>query len=50
MHFAEAAEAGGVIPEIVATDVSEAALVRGRAGRYTQFEIQRGLPVRRMMR
>ncbi len=50
MHFAESAEAGAAMPEIVATDVSEAALARGRAGRYSQFEIQRGLPVRRMMR
>ena len=38
------------MPEIIATDVSEAAIVRARAGRYTQFEIQRGLPIRRMMR
>ena len=37
-------------PEIVATDVSEPALMRARAGRYSQFEIQRGLPVRRMVR
>jgi chemotaxis protein methyltransferase CheR len=37
------------MPEIVGTDVSEAALNRARAGRYTQFEIQRGLPIRRMM-
>ena len=36
-------------PEIVATDVSGHALARGRAGRYTQFEIQRGMPIRRMM-
>lgn len=47
MHFAEN---GGHAPEIVATDVSEGALTRARAGRFSQFEIQRGLPVRRMMR
>lgn len=51
MAFAERHEAtGAALPEIVATDVSEAALARARAGRFTQFEIQRGLPVRRMMR
>src|SRR3546814_16532611 len=37
------------LPEIVATDVSDAALTRAREGRYSQFELQRGIPVRRMM-
>jgi len=37
-------------PEIVATDVSDVALARAKSGRYSQFEIQRGLPVRRMVR
>ena len=38
------------MPEIVASDVSEAAMARARAGVFSQFEIQRGLPVRRMIR
>jgi chemotaxis protein methyltransferase CheR len=51
MLFAEQEDAKGVqSPEIVATDVSESAIARARAGRFSQFEIQRGLPVRRMMR
>jgi chemotaxis protein methyltransferase CheR len=51
MMFAERDEGSSAVsPEIVATDVSEAALNRARSGRYSQFEIQRGLPVRRMMR
>ena len=36
--------------EIFATDVSTAAIKRARSGRYSQFEIQRGLPVRTMLR
>lgn len=51
MLFAERFEATGLAePEILASDVSEAAIARGRAGRYSQFEIQRGLPVRRMIK
>lgn len=50
MLFAERARAGVAIDaEIVATDVSEAALNRARQARFSQFEIQRGLSVRRMI-
>ncbi len=51
MLFAERLETtGAAMPEIVATDVSDAAIARARGGRFSQFEIQRGLPMRRMVR
>lgn len=36
--------------EILGTDISKAAIERARSGCYSQFEIQRGLPVRQMLR
>lgn len=51
MLFAERLErTGQPEPEILATDVSEAAIQRARAARFSQFEIQRGLPVRQMIK
>jgi chemotaxis protein methyltransferase CheR len=51
MQFADRRNAGGApMPEIVATDVSDTGISRARFGRFSQFEIQRGLPVRRMIR
>ncbi|WP_448502541.1 CheR family methyltransferase [Sphingomonas sp.] len=42
---------GGLpFPDIQASDVSARAIARARSGRYTQFEVQRGLPVRQMIR
>ena len=38
------------MPDIVATDVSHAAIARARRASFSQFEIQRGLPMRRMVR
>jgi chemotaxis protein methyltransferase CheR len=37
-------------PEIFASDLSVAALERAEAGVYTHFEVQRGLPIRRLLR
>ncbi len=36
--------------QVMGTDVSTSALAQARTGRYSQFEIQRGLPVMQMLR
>jgi chemotaxis protein methyltransferase CheR len=51
MQFAEAgAHWAGWTIDIIGTDVSRRAISRARAGIYSQFEIQRGLPAQRMVR
>lgn len=51
MSFADEAERWkGWTIDIVGTDVSRAAVERARQGLYSQFEVQRGLPVKQMIR
>jgi chemotaxis protein methyltransferase CheR len=51
MYFAENPEKwGGWNIQIHATDVSTSALTQARKGLYSQFEIQRGLPVMLMLK
>lgn len=49
--IAEDMRAEGLNPavEIVATDLSERLLDKARSGLYTQFEVQRGLPIRKLI-
>lgn len=46
----EAARLHGWTCEIVAFDISPTALERARAGLYTQFEVQRGVPAAQLLR
>jgi len=46
-HFASLAQSG---VEIVATDISRRAVEKGAAGRFTQVEVNRGLPVTLLIR
>lgn len=51
MSFAERPDLWeGWTIDILGTDVSRSAVARSKSGVYSQFEIQRGLPVRQMLR
>lgn len=41
---------GAGLPELLGTDVSASTVARARLGQFTQFEVQRGLPIRTLMR
>ena len=41
---------GGVRVELFGSDLSDASLTKAQAGLYTQFEVQRGLPIKLLLR
>jgi chemotaxis protein methyltransferase CheR len=41
---------GGARVELFASDISERALEKAQSGLYTQFEVQRGLPIRQLVK
>ena len=45
-----AADLGAVPVELFASDLSERALQKARSGLYTHFEVQRGLPIRMLLK
>jgi two-component system chemotaxis response regulator CheB len=50
MLVAETPALHGWSVEIVGTDISDDAIGRAKAGVYSQFEVQRGLPIARLLR
>lgn len=46
----DAPKLGSARIELFGSDLSEAALAKAQAGLYTQFEVQRGLPVKMLLR
>jgi chemotaxis protein methyltransferase CheR len=49
MTVADSALSAETRVEIVGSDISERALEKARSGLFTQFEVQRGLPVRKLL-